>query len=526
MSGSLETRSQDKPLRGDNRAVRNVLSNWGVFVFSTVVNFFLAPFIVRHLGQTGFGIWTLMSSLTGYLGLLDLGVRSAVTRFVARHHAAADHEEASRIASSALLFFTTAGLLAVSASTILALFVVQHFQIAPGYLMAARIVLILAGANIGISLTNGVFGGIIVGLQRFDVVNRVEIANVTLRSLVILLVLRAGGGIVSLGCISLISSLGVGTALVRLMFHLYPELRIHFSGPDWKRLSTIFSFSIYASAIHMSLQLIWYTDSVVIGVFLPIGMITFFAIASNLLGNARAFLSGISSTLTPMASSMEAVNKRSELGWLTLNSARYATVVMLPIAITFMLRGKTFIGLWMGHDYAKPSGTILMILTLAWLINAGNGVTGSILLGISKHKPLALMAAGEGILNLTLSIVLVRYLGIYGVAWGTTIPNLIQSIVVYPWYLCRTVAIPIKHYAIFSFGRPAAAMVPFALLTFVIERRWPATNLMLFFSQVALALPIALAGFWFYVLLPVERSQYYRGWILPLLHSMGWSSVG
>lgn len=158
MSESVDIRSQDKPLRGNNRAVRNVLSNWGVLVFSTVVNFFLAPFIVRHLGQSGFGIWTLMSSLTGYLGLLDLGVRSAVTRFVARHHAATDHEEASRIASSALLFFTTAGLLAVSASIILALFVVQHFQIAPGYLMAARAVLILSGANVGLSLINGVLG--------------------------------------------------------------------------------------------------------------------------------------------------------------------------------------------------------------------------------------------------------------------------------------------------------------------------------------------------------------------------------
>src|SRR5271170_2708111 len=206
MSESVETQPPAKPPQGDKRAVRNVLSNWGTYAFSFAVNFFLAPYIVRHLGQTGFGIWTLSSSLTGYLGLLDLGVRSAVTRFVSRHHAAADHEEASRIASSALFFFTTAGLLALSASFILALFVLPHFKIAPGYLMAARAVLILSGANVGLSLVNGVFGGIIVGLQRFDLANRVEILNVALRSLAVVLVLRAGGGIVSLGCISLMAS--------------------------------------------------------------------------------------------------------------------------------------------------------------------------------------------------------------------------------------------------------------------------------------------------------------------------------
>ena len=58
-----------------SRILRNVFSNWGGFVLSAVVNFFLAPFVVRHLGNTLYGVSVLFLALTGYLGMLDLGVR-------------------------------------------------------------------------------------------------------------------------------------------------------------------------------------------------------------------------------------------------------------------------------------------------------------------------------------------------------------------------------------------------------------------------------------------------------------------
>jgi len=60
---------------GATRTIRNVAANWGGFAFSILVTFFLSPFVVRHLGNGSYGVWTLIGSLTGYLGLLDMGVR-------------------------------------------------------------------------------------------------------------------------------------------------------------------------------------------------------------------------------------------------------------------------------------------------------------------------------------------------------------------------------------------------------------------------------------------------------------------
>ena len=99
-----------------------------------------------------------MVSLTRYLGLLDMDVRSAETRFVARYHAAADHKEAIRVTSIALQIFVTAGVLAALASEVMAFTVVRHFRIDPVDVTPARAVLILIGMSMGPSLINGVFG--------------------------------------------------------------------------------------------------------------------------------------------------------------------------------------------------------------------------------------------------------------------------------------------------------------------------------------------------------------------------------
>jgi len=66
-------------------ALRN-LSNWAGFACSSVTFFFLSPFVFHHLGNSAYGIWVLIGSLTGYLGLFNLGVRGALTRNVARFH--------------------------------------------------------------------------------------------------------------------------------------------------------------------------------------------------------------------------------------------------------------------------------------------------------------------------------------------------------------------------------------------------------------------------------------------------------
>lgn len=493
----------DKP-----RATRNVVWNWSAFLFTAVVAFFLSPFVVRNLGDNAYGAWVLLGSLVGYMGLLDLGVRGAVTRYIAKFHAENNHRDASRLATSALIIFCVTGVLALFLALVLALFVLPAFRIPADLMSDARLVVSLGGITIGTVLISGVFEGIIVGRQRFDYASGITIVGEALRALLVVTALSLGGGIVSLALVQLAVGVLRITAARHIGHRLYPEAEIRFRNWDRQSTRTIFSFSIYVIFLQASGTIIMYTDSLVISAFLPINLLTFFAIAVNLTNYARSIVRGISFTLIPMSSALEAKGMLQELRRIVLTSARLSTVTILPIVITFMLRGGPFIGLWMGPSYAELSGQVLWILAIGLATHGGFGSIAATMYGLSRHRGLVPIFFSEAVANLALSIWLVQTMGIIGVAWGTVIPRLAVSLVALPWYLRRVLGIALPAFWIDTWIRPLVSMIPFAVATYVVQRLWQAPNLAIFFLQIALILPLAGIGAWFLALSPVERQTH------------------
>src|SRR5262249_54703595 len=156
---------------------------------------FLSPFVVHRLGNSAYGVWTLMVSLTGYLGLLDFGVRGSVTRYVARFHARGEHDSAGRLVSTALMIFSCAGILAILLSSLIAWRGSHLFRIPPEYQGQASVVFALAGISVAGALLGGVFGGVLVGLHRFDLTNLTEIITSTIRAAATVVALLLGKGI-------------------------------------------------------------------------------------------------------------------------------------------------------------------------------------------------------------------------------------------------------------------------------------------------------------------------------------------
>jgi O-antigen/teichoic acid export membrane protein len=311
-----------------------------------------------------------------------------------------------------------------------------------------------------------------------------------------------------LAVIQLAFTLARWAANMVLAHRLYPELRIRFSLVDRSGIKLIFSFSIFSFLLHVSGSLIYATDNVVIGAYLGVTAVTFYVIGGNLLDYTRTLVSGISQTMTPLASSIEAQRDPKHLQKMALLSSSAGTMVVLPIAVTFMLRGSGFIGLWMGAQYAELSGHVLWILALTLPFWAANSVVAGSLLGLSKHRPLVPLMLGEGLLNLALSIYWVQRIGIVGVAWGTFVPSLITSVLFWPWYVRRTLGIEPLRYILAAWIRPFTAIVPFALASYAVESYWPAINLLIFFIQVLLILPLAAAGYWLVCLEESQRKDY------------------
>jgi O-antigen/teichoic acid export membrane protein len=481
---------------------------WLAFAFNVGVGFFLSPFVVHHLGNSAYGIWVLLGSLVGYMGLLDLGVRGAVMRYVAVHHARGEDDEAGRIASSGLVIFGATGLVAITASTVVAVFIDRIFHVPAEIVPVARAVLMIGGVSIAVSLISGVFGGAVTAMQRFDLTSMTDIAVGAVRTIAVVAALEAGAGLLGLAIIQLGCSVLQGGIQYAISRRLYPQLRLKLRGVDGTRIRTIMTFSIYSSLIQFSALLIFQADSFVIGSALPVAMVTFFAIAASLTEYTRSIVGAFSQPMTPRASALDAVGDKAELERVVIGTAALATLVALPITTTFIVRGHAFLGLWMGPEYAHPSGRVLTILAVALSFSAARQVLSGAVLGMNRHRELVPFYLAEGLINLGLSLYWVRSLGIVGVALGTTVPNLTTSLLVFPWMARRMLGTRLRDVWLRAWVRPAVAMLPFVAATVAIDRTWTAHHLTTFFAGVAAALPLAAAGAWFVGFTRRERRDY------------------
>ena len=198
----------------------------------------------------------------------------------------------------------------------------------------------------------------------------------------------------------------------------------------------------------------------------------------------------MTTTFTPLASSFEAQGNYENLRRLVIHGTRAALLISLPIQVALFFRGHTFIRLWMGEQYAGPSGTVMQILLLSVVFSSANTTSAGIVYGMEKHKRIAIWGIIESVLNLSLSIILVRRIGIYGVAWGTTIPSVIMEMILWPGYICKLLQMQVRTYLWQTWFRTGLGVIPFALACSASDRFWPAHNLIMFFLQITTLLPL------------------------------------
>jgi O-antigen/teichoic acid export membrane protein len=472
------------------RIAKNILSNWFALAVTTVVGFVLSPYVVHHLGNVVYGVWVLVSSLVSYMNLLDLGLQSAVVRFVSKGVAQENHKESGKTVSAALWIRLWISLAIMGAGLVVSLQFHRMFVIPAELQRAASVAVLVSAVTVALNLWCGVFRGVLVALHRYDLTSGVSIPQTCLRALGFVLLLRGGHGILSLALWELGTSVMANLAIIVCCFWIYPRLKVVFSRPDREVLKKLWSYSSYVFLINLGVQVTYYTDNLVVGAFLSPVAVTLYAIGGVTIGYARQIVASMTTTFAPLASTFEAEGKHQNLQRLLIHGTRAALAVSLPIELALFFRGETFIRLWMGAQYAHPAATVMKILLISVVFSSANSTSGGVAYGMEKLKRVTLWAVLEAAANLTLSVILVRKIGIYGVAWGTAIPSIIIEVFLWPRYVCELVAMPVRTYLWQSWFRTALAMVPFGVACPLVERFWPAHNLAIFFLQITVLLPL------------------------------------
>ena len=489
-----------------SRFFKNAAASWIAFLFIAVVSFFLSPYVVRHLGGTAYGVWSLLVSIVGYLGLLDFGVRGTVNRYVAHHHAVGDDEGCSSIVSAGLVLYGIFGVLAILVSTCVAYFSATLFNIPESFVKDAQIVLVLGGLTVATTLISAVFAGVVTGLERFDISSVVEISVTALRTVAVIMALEAGLGLVALGFIHLAASVLTGLATYAIVRRVYPELRLTFRQELLKRIRTILSFSMFLSLIHAFGLVIYYSNALILAIFLPIAAVTFFAIAGNLIDYAGQVAQSLAKLMVPRISALTSLGSK-DVGEEILSAARIATLATAPIAATFWVRGESFVNLWMGTEYGPTSGEILRILALVVLLRGARAVATASIIGANMHRTLIPALGIEAICNVALSVALVGPLGIPGVAFGMLVPTVLVTGGYIPRCLSRATGVSAAQFVRQAWIMPTIATIPFALISVLFESYFRANNLAEFFLQVISLLFLVPVFAWVLCVTPIEKRQ-------------------
>jgi len=186
-------------------------------------------------------------------------------------------------------------------------------------------------------------------------------------------------------------------------------------------------------------------DNLVIITFIGLNPVTMYSIGSRLVISLIDFITATIGILMPVFSQYEAANKNdllTEKFLITTKISCYLSILLGGLLIIF---GRPFIERWVGKEYLY-SYEILMILLIGVIFNLMQTPAIQLLYGISKHKFLTILNFGEGVVNLVLSVILLKYYGIMGVALGTTIPMVIMSVFILPIYTCRVIKLDTRKY--------------------------------------------------------------------------------
>ncbi len=450
--------------------INNVGSSWFALGINVSVGIFLSPFILHRLGDSAFGIWVLIFSITGYYGLFDLGIRSSIVRYASKFAATDSKEDLAKLINTSLFTYGGVGAISLLVTMVLFVYVDSIFRVPAELHATARWLLLMVGVSVACGFPLGVFGGFLDGLQRFDVNNWTSVLSNLLRAGLIVAALDHGRGLLTIALITVVFPLI--TSLVRgiIAFRLHP-IAFGLKYVDRATFRMMASYSGVTLIIMIAGRLKFKTDTIVIGTMLSAAAITYFNIAGRIVDYAGEIVIALAQNFLPMASRSEAKGSMDHLRKVFVTGNRLCAFTIFPVSAVLLILGKSIIEVWVGRKYIATSYPVLVILIIPSTIMWAQSASGRVLFGISKHRTWAFVTLAEGISNLILSILLVRPYGIIGDALGTAIPLTCSMVFFMPGHLCKQLGIRLWTYLREAFVLPVVVTVPL-VVALLLVRRW------------------------------------------------------
>jgi O-antigen/teichoic acid export membrane protein len=452
--------------------------------------------------------------VTGYMGLLRLGVVPALTRFVATQLAEGDFDAVNRRASTAMVIVLSSGSIAVLAIPFSARFV-SWVHVPPELHTMATAAFALGFAGFFLQLPGHVFNALLNGAQRQDFASQVWIVSTGVKAVLNLALLWTGFGLLALLWLDLLLIAAVGAMQWVMAQRAIPTLHLSLRGSGRTEARELMSFGGLIVIAHSCRLIIDQTDRLVIGAFLSITMVTYYSAGWKLYALAYSVPITMLAAVSPTAGAMYGRRDYAGLRSLFLRATKYSGAVAWPVLLALAGSAAIILDLWAGRGFGDYAN-VVQVLLLGFALTAHNHAGGAVVLAMRRIGPLVWhYEVPQAILNLLLSVWLVRHLGILGVAIGTAIP----AIALEYFFLRHVLSELGVSWRQFWWDALAPSAIP-ALVSFS-PLAWAYWQ---YGSRAWVLLPIAAAcgvvhalAFWFLALEPGERQQLvaHVRWRLP-----------
>ena len=494
------------------------LLSYVVLGLNTLIGLLYTPFMLRMLGQSEFGLYSLAASVIAYLTVLDLGFGNAIVRYTAKFRAEGKQEEQYEMFGMFFLLYLFISTLAF----ILVLFLVGNVDclfdthMTTDEIGKIRLMLLLMAFNLAFTFPMSIWGAIITAYENFVFQKIINIARILLNPIVMIVLLLFGYKAVAMVVVT--TSFNVATLVINWIYckrKLHIHLRFtHFKWDFLKEVS-IYSFWIFLNAIID--RIYWSTGQFVLGIFRGAAMVAVYAVAIQLSNLYIMFSTAISGLFLPKVMAMVTRNEdRKVISDLFIRTGRIQFIVIAFVLAGFIIFGRQFILLWAGEGYENAYWiSLLFFIPLTVPLIQNLGIT--ILQARNEMKFRSTLYVIIAIASLGLSIPMAKSYGGIGCAFATALALTAGQIVVMNIYYQRKQDIDI-----IKFWKEIGKMsiIPFVVTLFSLLLIWKMnidiSNITRLAGGIVLFSLFYLPLSWFGSMNASERSLF-SGMILKLI---------
>ncbi len=430
-----------------NQLKLGAILSYAVIALNMIVGIAYTPVLIRMLGQSEYGLYSLVHSIITYLTVLDLGFGNAIVLYTAKYRAKNQKQQEYKLYGMFVIIYTIIGIVAAIIGIIMYLNVHTFFgnTMTNTELEKAKIMMLILTINLAITFPLSMFGNILVGYEKFVVSKLIKIFQIVLMPFIMLPLLFLGYK--SITMVIVLTILNIASLLANtIVCFKNLKIKLDFSKFNIPLLKEIFAYSFFIFLNQIIDKINWSVDQFVLGAVAGTMAVAVYSVAGQLNTMYLSFSTAISGVMLPKVAKMEENSATpKQFTEIFVKTGRIQYLVMGLIITGFIIFGQEFINIWAGHGY-EQTYYIACILMIPVTIPLTQNVGLSILQAKNKYKYRTMIFFGIAILNILVSVPLAKMYGGIGSAIGTAVSLILGQIIILNIYYHKAIHINMLEY--------------------------------------------------------------------------------